>query len=62
VIGYQAVFGSLGSALAFNFNGKLVVINYNLYEFTTSPGPAKATAEENPGRLPIQMLPKIMKS
>src|SRR5260370_11346057 len=34
VLGYQTVFGSLGSALG--FNGKnLIVINYNLYEFTT---------------------------
>jgi hypothetical protein len=62
VIGYQAVFGSLGSALAFNVSGKLVVINYNLYEFTTSPSSAKETADENPERLPFRVLPRNMKS
>lgn len=48
VIGYQNVFGSLGSALAFNFNGNLVVINYNLYEFTTSPSLSKVSPGETP--------------
>jgi hypothetical protein len=61
VIGYQNVFGSLGSALAFNFNGNLVVINYNLYEFTTSPSLARETAGENPERLPFRLLPQNMK-
>ena len=36
VVGYQIVFGELGSALAFNINGDLVVINYNLLEFVKS--------------------------
>lgn len=62
VIGYQDVFGSLGSALAFNFNGKLVVINYNLYEFTASPSLAQEKADENPERLPFRVLPENMKS
>jgi hypothetical protein len=62
VIGYQNVFGSLGSALAFNFNGHLVVINYNLYEFTTSPSLATETADGNPERLPFRLLPQNMKS
>jgi len=62
VIGYQNVFGSLGSALAFNFTGNLVVINYNLYEFTTSPSFARETADQNPERLPFRLLPKNMKS
>ena len=35
VLGYETVYGNLGSALAFNTNGDLVVINYNLYEFKT---------------------------
>jgi hypothetical protein len=62
VIGYQNVFGSLGSALAFNFNGNLVVINYNLYEFTTSPSLAKKTVDENPERLPFGVLPPNMRN
>jgi len=33
VLGYEIVYGNLGSALAFNINGNLVVVNYNLYEF-----------------------------
>lgn len=36
VLGYEIVYGNLGSALAFNINGNLVVVNYNLYEFKTS--------------------------
>jgi len=62
VIGYQNVFGSLGSALAFGFNGNLVVINYNLYEFTTSPTLAKRASGDNPERLPLGVLPANMKS
>jgi WD40 repeat protein len=61
VIGYQNVFGSLGSALAFNRNGNLVVINYNLYEFTTSPSVAKGTLNENPESLPFDLSPRHTK-
>lgn len=53
VIGYQTVFGSLGSALAFNLNGNLVVINYNLYEFTTQ-GNHAAKPDQHPERLQIK--------
>ncbi len=35
VLGYQTVYGNLGSAMAFNASGKLVVVNHNLYEFRT---------------------------
>ena len=62
VIGYQNVFGSLGSALAFGSNGNLVVINYNLYEFTTSPSLARRAPGDNPERLPLGLLPPNMKS
>ena len=62
VIGYQNVFGSLGSALAFNLNGNLVVINYNLYEFTTSRNVVQETADQNPERLPYRLLPQHLKS
>ena len=58
VIGYENVFGSLGSALAFNFNGNLVVINYNLYEFSTSPSLPLETADQNPERLPLWLFPQ----
>jgi hypothetical protein len=35
ISGYQTVYGNLGSAMAFNASGKLVVVNHNLYEFRT---------------------------
>jgi hypothetical protein len=55
VLGYQTVFGSLGSALG--FNGKnLIVINYNLYEFSTQPAQI-ASPDQNPERLPLTLLP-----
>lgn len=62
VIGYQNVFGSLGSALVFNLNGKLVVVNYNLYEFTTSPGLATEMVDKNPERLPLRVAPPTLRS
>lgn len=40
VLGYEIVYGNLGSAMAYNVNGTLVVINYNLYEFRTESMPA----------------------
>jgi WD40 repeat protein len=55
VIGYQTVFGTLGSALAFNFNGNLVVVNYNLYEFTTRQHRISAP-DRHPERLPLELL------
>jgi len=51
IIGYQSVTDPLGSALAFNANGKLAMVSYNLYEFITTTAPAVATGE-NPERLP----------
>lgn len=51
IIGYQEVTSPLGSALAFNITGKLVMASYNLYEFITMAGPAEAT-DAHPERLP----------
>jgi hypothetical protein len=53
IIGYQPLTDPLGSALAFNTNGKLVMVSYNLYEFITTAAPASATSatETNPERL-----------
>jgi predicted heme/steroid binding protein len=39
LLGCQLVYGHLGSALAFHPCGKLVVVNYNLYEFLVPGGP-----------------------
>ena len=55
VLGYQTVFGSLGSALGFN-GQNLIVINYNLYEFTIQPVQIGSPGE-NPERLPLELLP-----
>lgn len=52
VIGYELVYGHLGSALAFSASGKLVVANYNLYEFTTGSKPPLSPSE-HPGRLTV---------
>jgi len=60
VIGYQTVFGTLGSALGFNFNGNLVVVNYNLYEFTTQQNRISAR-DRHPERLPLELLPLAMR-
>lgn len=57
VIGYQTVFGTLGSALAFNTNGTLIVVNYNLFEFTTTETPLSDMAS-HPERLPLKALPR----
>lgn len=51
IIGYQGVTDPLGSALAWNTSGKLVMVSYNLYEFITTTAPAPATGA-NPERLP----------
>lgn len=56
VVGYQTVFGELGSALAFNINGDLVVINYNLFEFVTTQHHTP-TLHSDPERLPLEALP-----
>jgi hypothetical protein len=53
VIGYELVYGQLGSALAFSASGKLVVANYNLYEFTTGSMPPSSPSE-HPGRLTVR--------
>jgi hypothetical protein len=54
LIGYQTVTTPLGSALAFMVGGHLVLVSYNLYEFTTgssvAPGTKVITAD--PGYLP----------
>jgi WD40 repeat protein len=50
VLGYQTVFGALGSALALSAWGKLVVVNYNLFEFIASQN--QAAADQHPERLP----------
>ncbi len=57
VIGYQTVFGALGSAMAFNINGNLAVINYNLFEFTTT-NKKLSSRDPNPERLPVDLLPR----
>ena len=49
------MFGSLGSALGFN-GTNLIVINYNLYEFTTQPNQI-SNPGQNPERLPLKLLP-----
>ena len=58
VLGYQTVFGALGSALAFSAWGRLVVVNYNLFEFIASQN--QAAADQHPERLPLEMLPATM--
>lgn len=35
ILGYETIHGNLGSALAFNANGYLVAVNYDLYEYRT---------------------------
>jgi WD40 repeat protein len=60
VLGYQTVFGSLGSALAFNGNGHLVVINYNLYEFAAQQN-QQLDPSQHPERLPVNLLPGSMR-
>jgi WD40 repeat protein len=50
VFGYETVTTPLGSALAFEVDGYLVLVSYNLYEFTT--GSATQPVEgSDPGRL-----------
>jgi hypothetical protein len=51
VIGYQEVTSPLGSALAFNASGRLVMVSFNLYEFTTLTATA-ALAGDDPERFP----------
>jgi len=60
ILGYQNVFGALGSALAFNISGRLIVVNYNLYEFIASQN--QAAADQHPERLPLEVLPAAMRS
>jgi hypothetical protein len=54
VIGYQTVTTPLGSALAFMVGGYLVLVSYNLYEFTTGSTVAVGSnrSSANPERLP----------
>lgn len=54
IIGYQPIHDNLGSALAFNANGDLVVVNYNLYEFKMPTGHS-VDAGDNPERLPLSL-------
>jgi hypothetical protein len=51
IIGYQGLTDPLGSALAWNTSGKLVMVSYNLFELITTAAPALA-AGANPERLP----------
>jgi WD40 repeat protein len=55
VLGYQNVFGSLGSALAWNITGDLAVVNYNLYEFTTG-----SSERLPPGQHPERLEQRIL--
>lgn len=50
IFGYQEVTSPLGSTLAFNVRGRLAMVSYNLYEFTTFKG-SPSLAHENPERL-----------
>jgi len=52
VMGYQAFTDHLGSALAFNTNGKLVMVSYNLFEFITTTAAAAVAAGDSPERVP----------
>ncbi len=52
IMGYQAFTDQLGSALAFNTNGKLVMVSYNLFEFITTPAAAATATGDNPERIP----------
>ena len=61
VLGYETVYGNLGSALAFNANGELVVVNYNLYEFSTQIKPS-IEPSQNPERLPLSLWPPLMEN
>jgi hypothetical protein len=51
LIGYHEVTSPLGSALAYNAAGRLVVVSFNLYEFTTLTTPAAST-DGDPQRFP----------
>ena len=51
VFGYQTVTTPLGSALAFGVNSYLVLVSYNLYEFTTGSDTVPVDGCD-PGRLP----------
>lgn len=51
IIGYQGFTDLLGSALAFNAIGKLVMVSYNLFEFITAP-PVAVAPGAPPERLP----------
>ena len=55
VFGYQNIYGNLGSALAFNVTGRLVAVNYNLYEFRISPQTGfSASAGNDPEQIPYR--------
>lgn len=53
--GYQTVTTPLGSALAFMIGGNLILVSYNLYEFTTGPI-VQPSDDADPGRLPQPKL------
>jgi hypothetical protein len=61
MFGYQPVTAPPGSALAFGLNGHLLLVNYNLYEFTTGSDNVSVEGSD-PGRLPqsqsLKLLPK----
>ena len=60
VFGYETVYGNLGSALAFNGNGDLAVVNYNLYEFSTNINQLTEPGQ-HPERLPLRLWQPVMK-
>jgi hypothetical protein len=55
LFGYQTVTAPLGSALAFGLNGNLLLVSYNLYEFTTGSDKVPVDGSD-PGRLPQSSL------
>lgn len=60
VFGYQEVTSPLGSAIAFNIGGNLVMVSYNLYEFTTLSD-AAPPSDAHPGRIPESVTATIGK-
>ena len=55
ILGYEAVTMPLGSALAFNAQGCLCLVGYNLYEFTTLTQ-SQSPRNGNPETLPTNLI------
>lgn len=60
VFGYQEVTSPLGSAVAYNVGGNLVMVSYNLYEFTTLSNTAPPS-DVHPGRIPESVAATVGK-